>query len=140
MTSTAKKPVGIIRSFDGDTAEMIKRMRMGTPATVIPDLAVRFGLSQDALFEVLRLPRSTMRSRISKNELLSASEQDRMYRADRVWARAVEVLEDEAAARTWISLKNRSLGGEAPLSLLDSEVGYELVIDTLGRIEHGVVS
>ena len=29
---------------------------------------------------------------------------------------------------------NRSLGGEAPLSLLDTEVGYELVPDTLGRI------
>nr|WP_315215725.1 MbcA/ParS/Xre antitoxin family protein [uncultured Duganella sp.] len=35
---------------------------------------------------------------------------------------------------------NRSLGGKAPLSLLDTEAGYELVLDTLGRIEHGIVS
>ncbi|WP_220476902.1 antitoxin Xre/MbcA/ParS toxin-binding domain-containing protein [Massilia cavernae] len=47
---------------------------------------------------------------------------------------------DEEAAKTWLRQNNRSLGGEVPLSLLDTEVGYELVLDTLGRIEHGVVS
>ncbi len=130
----------VTRSFKGDTSEMIKGMRMGTPASVIPDLANRFGMSQDRLFEVLRLPRSTLKGRISKSEVLSASEQDRMYRADRVWSRAVEVLVDEEAARSWLGQNNRSLGGEAPLSLLDTEVGYELVLDTLGRIEYGVVS
>lgn len=115
-------------------------MRRGTPSSVIPIMASRFGMSQDGLFDVLRLPRSTMKSRISKNETLSGSEQDRIYRADRVWLRAMEVLEDEDAARAWIRRSNRSLGGEAPLSLLDTEVGYELVLDTLGRIEYGIVS
>ncbi len=83
---------------------------------------------------------STMKSRISNNLMLSASEQDRIYRANRVWLRAVEVLEDEDAARAWIRRRNRSLCGEAPLSLLDTEVGYELVLDTLGRIDYGIVS
>jgi putative toxin-antitoxin system antitoxin component (TIGR02293 family) len=115
-------------------------MRKGTPASVIPELANRFGMSQDGLFAILRLPRSIMKSRISKNKTLSPSEQDRMYRADRVWSRAIEVLEDENSARSWINRVNRTLGGEAPLSLLDTEVGYELVLDTLGRIENGVVS
>ena len=126
--------------FEGDIAEMIKDMRRGTPASVIPVLAARLGMSQDGLFEILRLPRSTMKGRISKNAVLSASEQDRMYRADRVWSRAVDVLEDEDAARDWVNRHNRALGGEAPLSLLDTEIGYELVLDTLGRIEYGVVS
>ena len=63
-----------------------------------------------------------------------------MYRADRVWNRALAVLEDENAVRDWINRDNRSLGGESPLSLLDTEAGYELVLDTLGRIEYGVVA
>lgn len=134
---SAKEPN---RIFHGDPTAVMKDMRRGTPASVIPMLANRFGMSQDGLFDVLRLPRSTMKSRISKNEALSASEQDRIYRADRVWSRALEVLEDEDAARAWIRRDNRSLGGEAPLSLLDTEVGYELVLDTLGRVEYGIVS
>lgn len=129
-----------VSAFQGDPAQIIDSMRRGTPASVIPDLAQRFGVSQERLFEALRLPRSTMKGRISKNAVLSAPEQDRMYRADRVWSRALDVLEDAGAARTWISQSNRALGGEAPLALLDTEVGYELVLDTLGRIEHGVVS
>ncbi|MYM87088.1 DUF2384 domain-containing protein [Rugamonas sp. FT82W] len=115
-------------------------MRHGVPASVIPAMASRLGLSQDGLFEVLRLPRSTMKGRISRNETLSASEQDRLYRADCAWSRALQVLEDEDAARAWLRRPNRSLGGEAPLSLLDTEAGYELVLDILGRIEYGVVS
>ena len=127
-------------AFAGSAAQVIDDMRRGIPANVIPGLASRLGVSQDSLFVALRLPPSTMKGRISKNQPLSASEQDRMYRADRVWWRAVEVLEDEGAARAWINRSNRSLGGEAPLTLLDTEVGYELVLDTLGRIEYGVVS
>lgn len=143
LPSAAPKPAIFgagIRSFRGDVSDLIKDLRTGTPASVVLDLANRLGMSQDGLFDVLRLPRSTMKGRISRNEVLSASEQDRMFRADRVLSRVLEVLEDEDSARTWIKQKNRSLGGETPLSLLDTEAGYELVLDTLGRIEQGVVS
>lgn len=126
--------------FKGDTYTIITNMRIGTPANVIPEMASRLGISQDGLFTVLGLPKSTMKSRISKNDVLSGSEQDRVYRAHKVWSRAVEVLEDEDSARKWINRENRSLGGEVPLALLDTEVGYELVLDTLARIEYGVVS
>lgn len=96
-----------ISTFHGDSATVIEDMRHGVPASVIPAMASRLGLSQDGLFEVLRLPRSTMKGRISKNETLSASEQDRLYRADRAWSRALQVLEDEDAARAWLRHPNR---------------------------------
>ena len=127
-------------AFAGDASEIIRTMRSGTPADVIPGLAARVGISQDGLFQMLRLPKSTMKARISKNDMLSASEQDRLYRTEKVLTRALAVLEDEESAKAWIVRGNRSLGGEAPLSLLDTEVGYELVLDTLGRIEYGIVS
>lgn len=78
--------------------------------------------------------------RVARRALLSSAKQDRIYRAQKVWTRALGVLEDEQSAKHWITQDNRSLGGKAPLSLLDTEAGYELVLDTLGRIEHGIVS
>ncbi|MET0963947.1 MAG: antitoxin Xre/MbcA/ParS toxin-binding domain-containing protein [Noviherbaspirillum sp.] len=126
--------------FEGNVSDVIRIMRRGMSAQVVPDVAARLGISQDKLFERLRLPKSTMKSRIGNKQPLSATEQDRMYRADRVWNRALAVLEDENAARSWITRDNRSLGGESPLALLDTEAGYELVLDTLGRIEYGVVA
>lgn len=126
--------------FEGNISDVISTMRRGMSAQVVPNVAARLGISQDKLFDRLRLPKSTMKSRIGNKKPLSATEQDRMYRADRVWNRALAVLEDENAARSWITRDNRSLGGESPLALLDTEAGYELVLDTLGRIEYGVVA
>jgi putative toxin-antitoxin system antitoxin component (TIGR02293 family) len=131
---------GPVSVFTGDAADIIHAMRSGTPANIIPALAARLGMTQDALFHTLRLPHSTMKARISKNDTLSASEQDRLYRTEKVLARTLAVLEDEASAKAWLVQENRSLGGEAPLSLLDTEAGYELVLDALGRIEYGIVA
>lgn len=61
-------------------------------------------------------------------------------RKHRVWSRTLQVLEDEAAARSWLTRRNRALGGEVPLALLDTDFGYGLVLDTLARIEYGIVS
>lgn len=126
--------------FAGETFEIISKMRHGTPARTIPTIASRLGVSQEKLFELLRLPRSTVKGRISSDGKLSSVEQDRVYRAEKVLSRAVQVLGDEEAAKLWLNQRIRSLGGEVPLALLDTEVGYELVLDTLGRFAYGVVS
>ena len=124
--------------FGGDPSSLIGRMRSGTPAHMVPETAGRIGISNERLYEALRLPGSTIKSRISKGQALAPAEQDRLYRVDRVFGRALQVLEDKEAARRWINQENRALGGESPLSLLDTEAGYELVLDTLARIEYGV--
>lgn len=126
--------------FSASPTDLVGAMRAGMPARIVAETASRLGISQDSLYESLRLPRSTLKSRVSKGQPLAAVEQDRMYRVHRVLERAQAVLEDEAAARAWINRENRSLGGEAPLTLLDTEAGYELVQDTLSRIEYGVLS
>lgn len=126
--------------FTASAIDMVGPMRAGMPARIVADTASRLGISQDRLYESLRLPRSTLKSRVSKGQPLAAVEQDRMYRVHRVLERAQAVLEDEAAAIAWINRENRALGGEAPLALLDTEAGYELVQDTLSRIEYGVLS
>ena len=128
------------KAFEGDAYEIISKMRVGMPARAVPGVASNLGLSQDRLLDLLRLPKSTVKGRISVDGLLSATEQDRVYRAENILSCAVRVLEDDVAARAWVSRPNRALGGEVPLALLDTEAGYELVMDTLGRIEYGVVS
>ena len=46
--------------------------------------------------------------------------------------------DDPAAAVDWLKSPNAALRGNAPLGLLDTDIGAENVLDTLGRIEHGV--
>ncbi len=58
-------------------------------------------------------------------------------RLSRITARAIEVFEDEAAARHWLQAPSRVLGC-APLALLDTDEGAARVEAELGRIEHGL--
>ena len=41
-------------------------------------------------------------------------------------------------ALDWMKSGNAALSGATPLSMLDTDIGTESVMDTLGRIEHGV--
>lgn len=139
----ANPPGMVIKSagflaFSGSPSQLIERMRGGINAHAVPAIADRLHISQDKLLEFLRLPKSTIKDRISKNKPLSSTEQDRIYRAEKAFMRAIAVFEEEESARNWMSRSIRSLGGETPLSLLDTEAGYELVMDTLSRIEFGV--
>ncbi|MFX0194763.1 MAG: antitoxin Xre/MbcA/ParS toxin-binding domain-containing protein, partial [Candidatus Hodarchaeota archaeon] len=38
----------------------------------------------------------------------------------------------------WMDHPNRALADKTPLSLLNSRFGAEMLLDELGRIEHGV--
>ncbi len=61
-----------------------------------------------------------------------------LLRLAQLTRRASEVFDDPAAAGDWLNSPNAALRGNAPLSLLDIDIGAENVLDTLGRIEHGV--
>jgi putative toxin-antitoxin system antitoxin component (TIGR02293 family) len=123
------------------SADFIHKMRTGEVAKVaIKRVASTLDVSQDVLFTGLRLPKSTMHSRMASGKRLSPLEQDRLYRAERVIERATAVIEDLGEAQRWMQKSIRSLGGATPLSLLDTQAGYDLVMDTLSKIELGVQS
>jgi putative toxin-antitoxin system antitoxin component (TIGR02293 family) len=65
-------------------------------------------------------------------------ESDRLLRLARVFARARQVFDDGESAARWMALPNRALGGVAPLTLLDTDIGVDQVREELGRIEHGI--
>ncbi len=122
-----------------DNMSLVRMMREGMSASLVPEMALRVGVGQDKLLEMLRLSRSTIKGRISKKETLSPMEADRVYRLMQLLTRAVGALGSEENATSWLRQELRALGGVAPIELLDTEPGYELVMDTLGRIEAGVI-
>ena len=65
-------------------------------------------------------------------------ESAKLKRRARVLRRARKTFGDLDAALDWLDSPNSALSGAAPGSLLDTDIGAESVMDTLGRIEHGV--
>ena len=65
---------------------------------------------------------------------------DRLYRLARIAAQAQTVFENPQKATDWLKRPNRALNGNAPIDLLDTDAGTQLVADLLERIELGVYS
>jgi putative toxin-antitoxin system antitoxin component (TIGR02293 family) len=100
-------------------------------------LARGAGLSRAEVAAAVGIPERTLARRRQEGRL-HADESSRLVRLARVVARAEQVFEEPAAAMDWLKAANAALEGATPLSLLDTDIGAESVMDTLGRIEHGV--
>lgn len=96
-------------------------------------------LTADELYALI-IPRRTFDRRREEKQPLTVIESDRLLRAVRVVVRAIEVLGNTEKANVWLRTPNRSLRGESPMSLLETDLGARMVERTLGRVEHGVYS
>lgn len=127
----------VLHARPRSTVEWIDLVRKGIPAPAI-DAVIQFvNLRQTELCLALDIPERTLVRR-KKEGVLNREESGKLLRLARVIERAAEVFEDGPAALDWIKSPNASLGGATPLSLLDTDLGADSVMDTLGRIEHGV--
>lgn len=129
------KPV--LHTLPRSALEWISLVRRGISASAI-DAAVRMmDMGQAELARALDIPERTL-ARRKKEGTLSRDESGKLVRLARVVERAAEVFEGGPAALDWLKSPNASLGGASPLSLLDTDLGAVAVLNTLGRIEHGV--
>lgn len=117
--------------------DWIPLVRQGLPSASV-DAVVRITrISQSELAQALSIPERTL-ARRKREGTLSPEESAKLLRFARVVERAEAVFENTEAALNWLQSPNAALGGATPLSLLDTDIGADSVLDTLGRIEHGV--
>src|SRR5271167_746836 len=131
-----EQALGRALSSDGDMREAI---REGFPPAVVEELMRASGLTLKELAGALDLsPRSLQRRRRSGR--LAGFESDRLYRLARIVALAEQSLGDREHAVRWLKRSNRALGGIAPISAMDTELGARQVENVLGRIAYGGIS
>lgn len=129
----------VFRSRRGRSEELLERVREGLPYSALEEVMERFGLSRQQASELLHLPERTL-ARRKRERRLHPDESDRLVRLARVAAQAADALGSTERAAVWLRRSNRALGGETPLSLLDTDLGARRVEQVLGRLEHGVPS
>ncbi|MDY0186246.1 MAG: DUF2384 domain-containing protein [Desulfuromonadaceae bacterium] len=117
--------------------DWIPLVRQGLPSASV-DAVVRITrITQSELAHALAIPERTLVRR-KREGVLSPEESAKFVRFARVVERAETVFEEPGGALDWLQSPNAALGGVTPLSLLDTDIGADSVLDTLGRIEHGV--
>lgn len=117
--------------------DWVSVIRQGLPALAIDSLIRFTRMTQAELSQALGIPERTL-ARRKREGKLNSEESSKLVRLARVIERAEEVFEDFDLAIDWLKSGNTALVGFTPVSLLDTDIGAESVMDTLGRIEHGV--
>lgn len=128
---------GVLRVAPQSALDWIEMIRRGIPADAVESVLKATRVSRSELAQVLGIPERTL-ARRKREGVLNSAESAKLLRLARVVGRAIEVFEDCEPALHWLKAPNAALAGRTPLSLLDTDIGAESVLDTLGRIEHGV--
>jgi putative toxin-antitoxin system antitoxin component (TIGR02293 family) len=138
MTSQAlAKTLGI----KGPTSplDLIETIRQGLPKQALERLAEALRVKVLDLENILPISKRTLQRYARQDvKFLPKELSDHMLQVAKVYARAVDVFEDEERALEWLQAPIVALGGRIPMSLLDTSAGVDLVLTELGRLEYGV--
>ncbi|MDP2603186.1 MAG: DUF2384 domain-containing protein [Deltaproteobacteria bacterium] len=128
---------GVLRAKPSSSLDWVAVIRRGISSSAVGSLTKSIRVTQSELATALGIPERTL-ARRKKEGTFNSEESAKLVRLARVVERTEEVFEDLDASLDWLKSPNAALSGATPLNLLDTDIGAETVLDTLGRIEHGV--
>lgn len=134
LNQAAKKPESRMTSF-----EKINMIKEGISKKDLESLKDKAGLDYNQLSKVLSVARATLINK-KGNDRFDTNLSEKIVSVADIYSYGYEVFEDETKFNDWIFRSNRSLGGQAPYDLLDSQYGREEVKNLIGRIDYGVYS
>lgn len=127
---------GLPVAGEPDPMDLIKVIRDGLPGSSVAKVAEELDVNKFEIYKLLHISPKTGQRAASKK--LDTDKSDRLIQVVKVFIRAGEVFGESPKALRWLKSPCYTLGNQIPLELLDTSEGYELVMDTLGRIEYGV--
>ena len=128
---------GVLQARPRSPLDWVSVIRRGISSAAVDSLTKSIRVTQSELATALGIPERTL-ARRKKEGVFNSEESAKLVRLARDVERAKDVFEDFEASLNWLKSPNAALSGATPLSLLDTDIGAESVLDTLGRIEHGV--
>ncbi len=113
--------------------------REGIPKKALVNLAANMGLSLRAMARILHVAERTLQ-RKKEGDLLAEAVSEHVIQVAEVYSRGCEVLGDAERFRVWLNTASAAFGNRTPIELLSSRYGALMVLDELGRMEHGIVA
>ena len=111
----------------------------GVTKGALLNLVKYLSFRMDQIADLLPISERTIQ-RYTRSQHFNRAVSEQILQIAEVIAKGVEVFEDRDHFLTWMQQPNVALGNKTPLSLLSSRFGTQMVLDELGRIEHGVLS
>jgi putative toxin-antitoxin system antitoxin component (TIGR02293 family) len=119
--------------------DLIELSNEGVTKNALGHLAKFLSFTMSQMAALLPVTERTIQ-RYARKKHFNRVVSEQILQIAEVAAKGAEVFEDRDKFLAWMDHPNRALADKTPLSLLSSRFGAEMVLDELGRIEHGVFS
>lgn len=118
--------------------DAMKAIRKGLPSSFVGKAARLFRLTPVEFSKLTSIVHRQDNQSPVRRRRLTVHESDSLYRSIRAVQMAEAVFEDFESATKWMREPLRALGRQCPLSLMDTNAGFDFVTKILGCIEHGM--
>jgi len=120
-----------------NVSDFITCIREGVPKKALDNLIEVTGINATEMAGIIRTSDRTLRRYLPKQKL-NPEQSERVIELAKVYSRGEEVFGTLDAFREWMNGSVRALGDKKPKEFLDTSMGIEMLMDELGRIEHGI--
>ena len=119
--------------------DLIELSKIGVTKNALAHLANFMSFSVRQMADFLPVTERTIQ-RYGPDAHFNRVVSEQILQIAEVVAKGTEAFEDTAKFLSWMNHPNKALASKTPSSLLSSRFGIEMVLDELGRMEHGVFS
>lgn len=142
--SPSLNPTSLVGLLGGNYAastdfDLLNLARKGVSKKALISLAKQISLTIQEVAGIMHISERTLQ-RYTPTTLIKTEHAEKAIELARLYQRGTEVFGTMDNFNDWMKTPNYTLNGEAPLNLLDTSIGFELILQTLGRIEYGVFS
>ncbi len=117
--------------------DFISVIRLGIPKKAIDNLLANTGLTVTEISKIIGTSDRTLR-RYTATQKLNPEQSERLIELARLYSRGEEVFDGMDNFKEWMNSSVMALGDKKPKEFLDTSIGIGLLMNELGRIEHGI--
>jgi putative toxin-antitoxin system antitoxin component (TIGR02293 family) len=129
----------VLRGNIASRMDLIELSSKGVTKDALLRLASSLSMSISEMAKLLPVTERTIQ-RYKRKQRFNRVVSEQVLQIAEVTVRGVKVFGDRKKFLSWMKSSSPALGNRTPASLLRSRFGTEVVLDELGRIEHGVIS
>ncbi len=110
--------------------------RNGIQKSMLLTIARESGLTLKELSSYLRISTRSIQEK-EPTQLIAPGPSERALYIAKLFQSGIETFGNRDKFRNWLNSENQVMGGEKPVSYLDTFSGIQLVLDELNAIEYG---
>ena len=131
---------GVIKRPINNEFDLIELAREGLSVLSVYSLKDYLDTQLDFMGQILNVTPRTIQRKFKGKKKLNVGESEQAIEVAEVINRGQQVFGDLDTFRKWMETPVYALKGKKPIMLLDTTFGTKMLLDELGRIEHGIFS